>query len=74
MKLNLNKMKITSKKLIVDQDCYYKNSKAKTKIKKNKINKNRNKLIFLSFFFIVAQNCYSDCTCDGMGRSASCTL
>ena len=34
MKLNLNKMKITSKKLIVDQDCYYKNLKAKTKIKK----------------------------------------
>ena len=34
MKLNLNKMKIIFKKLIVDQDCHYKNSKPKTKIKK----------------------------------------
>ena len=49
MKPNLNKMKIIFKKLIVEHNCHYKNSKPKTKIKKNK--KNRNKLIFLSFFF-----------------------
>ena len=51
MKPNLNKMKIIFKKLIVDHNCHYKNSKPKTKIRKNKKNENRNKLIFLSFFF-----------------------
>ena len=35
MKPNLNKMKIIFKKLIVDHNCHYKNSKPKTKIKKN---------------------------------------
>ena len=41
MKPNLNKMKIIFKKLIVDHNCHYKNSKPKTKIKKNKKNENR---------------------------------